>query len=145
MSLHAVGEKSAELGAEKIVIIDRWKSGFGGFRFFKVNGRITQVPPCMYILSVKLQREFGVPRKRGRLLVFDGTCVRNPEAERLKESLSNFFALRVMNIKEAPPEYRTAMRLEAYSPRGVRLSFYLLPENVEIGPRITISHVEWKI
>jgi hypothetical protein len=36
--------------------------------------------------------------------------------ERLKERLSSFFALRVMNIKEAPLEYGTAMRLKHILP-----------------------------
>lgn len=86
-----------------------------------------------------------MPRKPGRLFVFEGICARNPEAERLKESLSSFWAFRVMSIKDVPLECRTAMSLEEYSSRGVRPSLYLLPENVEIGPRIAILHGEWKI
>lgn len=145
MSLHEVGEKATELGADKIVVIDRWRSGFGRIRFLKANGRVSQVPPCIYIRSTKPQREFDAPRKPSQLLLIDGTNVKNPQAESLREGLSNFLGLPLMEAHGAPPEYRAAMRLEVDSSRAIRLSFYVLPENAEIGPRITVSHVEWEI
>ncbi|MDH5794885.1 MAG: hypothetical protein OEZ24_02125 [Candidatus Bathyarchaeota archaeon] len=145
MSLHEVGEKAAEFGAGKIVIVGRWKSGFGRIRLLKVNGTITQVPPCIHIRSIKPQREFDAARKPSQLLLADETNVENPEAERLREGLSSFLGLPLMKTDQKPPDYCAAMRLAVDSSHMIRLSFYVLPENAEIGPRMTISTVEWKI
>jgi len=145
MSLNELGEKATQLGAEKIVIIERWKSGFGRIRLLKVNGRIIQVPPCIYIRSIKAQREFDTPRKPNRLLFIDKTDGENPEAESLIEGLSDFFGLPIMRAEKALPEYRATARLAVDGSHAIRLSFHALPENVEIGPRITVSRIEWEI
>lgn len=145
MSLNELGEKATQLGAEKIVIIERWKSGSGRIKLLKANGRITQVPPCIYIRSIMAQREFDTPRKPNRLLFMDKTDGENPKAESLIEALSSFFGLPVMRAEKAPPEYRAAARLAVYGSPAIRLSFHALPENVEIGPRLTVSRTEWEI
>jgi len=144
MSLHEVGEKAAELGADKIAIIGRWKGGFGRIRLLKVNEMITQVPPCICIRSIKPQREFDAAKKPSQSLFVDGTNVGNPEAERLREGLSSFLGLPLMKTGPTPPEYRATMRLAVESSHMIRLSFYVLPENAEVGPRMTISTVEWE-
>ena len=145
MSLNELAEKATQLGAEKLVIIERWKNGFGRIRLLKVSGRIIQVPPCIYIRSIKAQREFDTPRKPNRLLFIDKTDGENPEAKSLIEGLSDFFVLPVMRTEKALPEYRAAARLAVDGSHAIRLSFLALPENVEIGPRITVSRVEWEI
>jgi len=145
MSLYEVGEKAAELGAEKIIIVDRWKGDAGRIRFFKVEEGVTQVSPYIFIRGIKLQREFKASRKPNRLLFIEDADAENPEIKRLKEKLSDFLSLPIMDINEAPPEYRATMRLSMSPSRLLRISFYTLPENVEVGPRITISKVAWEI
>lgn len=146
MNLYEVAEKAIELGAEKIVVIDRWKGGPGGIKLFEITEKnMIQVSPTMYIHGINLRREIKAPRKPAHSLFIDKTDDANRETRRLKERLSNFFSIPTMNAKEAS-KYQMAMRFLTDSSSGLlRISFYMLPENIEIGPRITISHVVWKI
>ncbi|MCW4019910.1 MAG: hypothetical protein NWF14_01585 [Candidatus Bathyarchaeota archaeon] len=145
MSVYEIGEKAVELGAEKIVIVDRWKGGTSRIKFLKVGEGLTQISPCINVRTIKFQREFEAPKKAVRKLFIDGADKEKQMVKRLKESLSDFFQLPIMDAKEAPPEYGTTMRVSTGPSRSIQISFYALAENAEIGPRMRVSHVAWEI
>jgi len=47
--------------------------------------------------------------------------------------------------KEALSKYQVIMRVSKDAAERVQITFILLPQNVEIGPRITMRRVEWKL
>ena len=145
MSLYEVGEQAVALGAEKIVIGDRWKGGYGKIRFLKIGEGLTQVPPYIYIHRIKFQREFAAPRKGYHPLFIDEAEREGSETKNLAQMLSSFLGLTIMDPNKASPENWTIIRLSVDPSRKLQISFYMLPENIEAGPRITVSHVAWEI
>ncbi|MEM2110641.1 MAG: hypothetical protein QXX08_02050 [Candidatus Bathyarchaeia archaeon] len=148
MSLYEIAEKAVELNAEKIVIIDRWKGGPGRIRFYKTSRNIAnQVLPQIYLSGVKFQRE--LKKFKGRRIIsslfIDEMDGNNQEVKRLKEELSSFFGVPIMNSNDAATKYSVAMRFSVDTSGFIKISFYSLPSNVEIGPRIIVSHVVWQI
>jgi len=70
-----------------------------------------------------------------------------PEVQRLLEVFSRFFELPTRKIDDLDASRRfIVMRISA-EPSGdaIRLTFYEMPGNVEVGPRIRFSHAVWEI
>ncbi len=145
MSSYDVSEKAINIGADKVLIIDRWKGRPGRMRFFEVKEGLSQVPPQIYIRGVKFRRDFKAKRTSSRSVYME-----NPkngiDVQRLGEMFSRFFELPIIESERTDDSHRfTVMRLSMDSDNMIRVSFYQMPENVEIGPRIRISHAVWEI
>ena len=147
MSSHGVGEKAIDMGADKVLIIDRWKSRPGRMRFFKVKEGLSQIPPQLYIRGVKLRREFktkGLRASSHRVFIED--LGKSLETQRLGEMFSRFFELPMIQSNKIEEHGSfTVMRLSLDPNDIIRVSFYLMPKNIEVGPRIRISHAVWEI
>jgi len=145
MSSHDLGEKAISMGAEKMLIIDRWKGRPGRMRFFEVKDELSQIPPQLYIRGVKFRRDFKVKRSSPQEIFIEYSD-ENLEIQRLGEAFSRFFE--IPNVKanrtDGANEF-TIMRVSLDSDSLIQVSFHLMPKNVEVGPRIRISHVVWEI
>jgi len=145
MSSHDVGEKAIDIGADKVLIIDRWKGRPGRMRFFEVKEKLYQIPPQLYIRGVKLRRDFKATRVSSHS-IFIENLEEDSEIQRLSEMFSEFFELPILKLDEMRSHRSfTAMRISLEPDDVIRVSFYLLPKNVEVGPRIRISHAVWEI
>jgi len=145
MSSHDIGEKAIDMGADKVLIIDRWKGRPGRMRFFEVEEGLSQVPPQLYIRGVKLRRDFKAARTSSRS-VFIEDPKSGEEIHRLSEMFSRFFELPIIKLNEMD-DHRSfmAMRFSLDPNNVICVSFYLMPKNIEVGPRLRISHAVWEI
>jgi len=143
MSMDEVAEKALEHGADRVVVVDRWQGEPSKIEFFHIGASgLVHVPPSLYIAGIRLQREFAPTRlKRFHSLVITQSLGNSLE---IVDSLSKFFNLPVLPEKEASSQYPVAMRVSKDAAERVQITFILLPQNVEIGPRITMRRVEWK-
>lgn len=148
LSLEGLAAKALELNAEKVVIVDRWKGGPGKIELFKLeNGKLQPIPPLIYLRGVKLRREFGtMPRgRRIRSTVILASSKPSREIEKLEEALSAFFNLPIIQGLEDCKNCNALMQTEMNEAGEIVVTFRLLPENVEIGPRMRISHFIWDL
>lgn len=143
MGLYEVSENAASVGADRIIVLDRRKGGFGRIRFLRIGQEIVEVPPCLNIIGAKFRREYGSHHKTPSSLFIDELGKAELGIDKLKRSLSDFLDLPIMNASEASSEYEAAMRVISGSSRHVEIGFYTWPRNIEVGPRIFISHVAW--
>jgi hypothetical protein len=68
----------------------------------------------------------------------------NFAAKKLEKALSDFFALPVLSLKEAiNREFDAAIQVKINPQKGLNITFILLPELVEVGPQIIVSHAVW--
>ena len=145
MSLYDLGEKAIDMGADKVLIIDRWKGCPGRIRFYEVKEGISQIPPQLYIRGVKLRRDFKTKRISSRSLFIENP-EENSEIQRLSETFSRFFELPIIESKKMDDHGSfMIMRLSLKPDNMIQVSFYLMPKNLEVGPRIKISHAVWEI
>ena len=145
LSLEGVAEEAASRDLDKVIIIDRWKGGPGRIRLFMVTEEgLEEVPPRIYIRGIKLQREFGIRRRyRIRSLIIRGLNNKSDVA-RLSKALSDFLNIPCGGLKSIE-RYQAEMRIDLDELMRIRISFFLLPDMAEIGPRITISHLIWDV
>jgi rRNA maturation protein Rpf1 len=150
LSLEEIAEKSMELDAEKVVIIERWKHGLGKMLLFNVepNG-LEGVPPLIYIHGVKFRRDFREQVSKGwriKSIAIAASSKQNFEAEKLENTLSNFFTLPVLSLEEAVKrKYDAAMQISTDCMKHITITFRRVPEMVEIGPQISVWRLIWEL
>jgi rRNA maturation protein Rpf1 len=148
LSLEGIAEKSEEFGAEKVMIIERWKPGIGKMQFFNVKPEgLEKAPPTIYMRDSKFRRQLVGETMKGRRIKSIAVAAspqENSTAKKFEKALSDFFAIPVFSIKEAiNRKYDVAMQFKINSQKGLTITFILLPELVEIGPQIIVSHAVW--
>jgi len=145
LSMDGVAEKALELGANRVILVCRWKGGPGKIELFEVGmERLIPVPPLLYVRGVKLQREF----KRGRPPPVRSLVVIAPqegleESVRIAEALSEFLNVPMVSESQAVHMGQAAIKVRVDPEGRQQITFLSLPRLVEIGPRITISRAIW--
>ena len=148
LSREGLAEKAYELEADRVIIVDRWKGGPGKIELFNVRETLIGVPPLIYIRGIKLQREMGFPKSRrfSSMAITANYTSQDEEIPKLMDALSNF--LQVSTAKpneEVEKKYQVLMSIGRDAMERIRVTFFKLPENREIGPRITVSHLIWSL
>jgi rRNA maturation protein Rpf1 len=147
LSLIEIAEKALENNADKVVIVDRWKGGPGKIRFFKVNSTgLKAIPPLIYIKGIRLQRTFEKAKaKPVRSLGLIPPSKKTKQTSKVARFISEFFVVSMIPTEEDWKKFQAAITVSLDSMKRMRISFLLLPKKIEIGPRITVSHVIWEI
>lgn len=148
LSREGLAEKAFELDADRVIIVDRWKGGPGKIELFNVEESLVGVVPLIYIRGIKLQREMGFPKSRSfdSLTITASYSSRDEEIPKLVDALSNFLQVPVEKPDEVlEKKYQVLMSISRDAMERIRITFFKLPENREIGPRITVSHLIWSL
>lgn len=150
LSLDGVAEKALESNAEKVMITSRWKKGLGKIGFFEVDEEgLNAVPPLIYVNKVKLRKDFREnisKRRRGKSVVITTSQRHFSAVKRLGDALSEFFDISILPLKEVyDGNFDIAIQISAYSPNHIIIMFKLVPELVEVGPQMEISHLVWEL
>jgi len=143
MSNDDVAEKAIEYNADRVMINDRGQSGLGVLRLFIVTeSGLTKASPTLHF-AARLQREFEVSNMRPASLISVQEPTRSGELARLAESLSSFFGLLISSREQEPKSALTIMSISRSGLGRIVVSFMAEPKHVEVGPRITVSRLEW--
>jgi len=148
LSREGLAEKAYELEANRVMIVDRWKGGPGKIELFNVKESLIGVPPLIYIRGIKLQREMGFPKFRPlqSLAITATYASRDEEIPKLADALSSFLKVPTAKSNELlERRYHALMAIFRDAMERIRITFFKLPENREIGPRITVSHLIWSL
>lgn len=144
--MEGVAEKAFELNAEKVVIVDRWKGGPGKIQLFKIGEKgLKAVSPLIYLADVKFRRDFGktAPRwRRIKSLAIAHSTKASLDVKKFENALSQFFAVPIIG-ETNKEEYNTLMQISTNTANHIIVTFKLVPEYVEVGPRLRISHLIW--
>jgi rRNA maturation protein Rpf1 len=146
LSLDGVAEKALELEADKVMVVDRWRDGFGQISLFHVSSTgLVPVTPIMHLSNVCLRRELTKATKRFRSSVVTVAPNTSPNVERAALKLSQFLGLPFMSLTEAAELHRASLHFMLGSSKRVQVTFMVLGRMVEIGPRITVSKLIWDV
>ncbi|MEM3730623.1 MAG: hypothetical protein QXG27_00685 [Candidatus Bathyarchaeia archaeon] len=149
LSLEGLAETALNFNASKVAVVDRWKGGPGKIEFFIVkHGVLERIPPLVYVRGVKFRRDFGENMPKGRRiksLAISASSKENFEIKRFEGFLSEFLQIPISSIENAVGERRDAiMQVLMDHTNHLVVTFRLVPEMVEVGPKITISHLIWE-
>jgi rRNA maturation protein Rpf1 len=150
LSLGGVAEKALELDAEKAIIIGKWRGDSGKIQLFRTSEKgLDAIPPLIYVKGVKLRRDFKEKAPRGRGLksvAITASKTSSLEVKRLENVLSEFFNIPVFLLKEiCDRKFDAAIQISVDTSDRIIVTFKLVPEFVEVGPQIRVSHLVWEL
>ncbi|MCK4477979.1 hypothetical protein KAU88_05585 [Candidatus Bathyarchaeota archaeon] len=146
-NLDAVAVKALEHEAEKIIMADRWKGGLGKIQLFTLgDAGLVQFHPIIYVKNVRLQKTFRHAQTEAAKSLILQTEAKIPfKAHKLAKALSKFFNIPKLSIDEAPPQnMQASMHISLNPTRRIQITFIDAKQEIEVGPRITVSHLIWK-
>jgi len=142
MSADEVAEKALEYDAERVVIVDRWHGGWGSIKFFQVDeSGLVSVPPVIHIASMRLRREFGVSGVKPALSL--AVSEQSAKVLMAADALSRFFGIPLLSSNETIESGSTVMYVSVDMSNKIVITFMVVPNEVEVGPRIAVSRMEW--
>lgn len=146
LNLEGIAEKALELNADRVILIDRWKGGSGKIKLFQAGPEgLFLFPPLFFVREILLQRELkGVRCKTLHSLTITTSLENSPQEIKVAESLSSFLNVPLSTMEMAASRYDAAMHVSSEASNHIQITF-LFPQAMEIGPRITISHMVWEV
>ena len=146
MSLDGIAEKAIELEADRVVVVDRWRGGPGKISLFQVSSTgLKSVPPLMLISEIRLRREFEEMTRHARSSIITVEPQGSSELERIAACMSQYFDLPVLSVNEADKKYGASMHFSFDPSQRLQITFIRPQRMVEIGPRVTLSKLIWKV
>jgi rRNA maturation protein Rpf1 len=140
MGMIQVAEKALEHNVGLVAIIERWHGALDKIEFYQIGASgFVPVPPVLCIAGIRLQREYSTKRLKPTNSVVITKSV--DDSLEIADSLSEIFSIPVLSEKEVSVKYPVAMHFSRDATRRVQITFMLLPQKVEIGPRITLRRV----
>lgn len=146
-SVDALAEKALEHEATKIIIANRWKGGLGKIQFFEIgDAGLVQYYPVIYVKDAKLRKDFGCKgSKIAKFAPFPMAADVSFEVQKLTRALSNFLNIsQLTSEEESPTVPQTRMHISLKTGRNIQITFFHMTSKIEVGPRITVSHLVWK-
>jgi len=146
MSQDGVVEKAIELEADRVIIVERWHGGPGKISFFWVSSNgLKRVPPVMLMSRIHLRRELteGTRRVSSSLITLEPKSSR--EIEQIVGLLSQYLDLPVLPLDKAYEDNRVSIHLSFDSSRRLKITFMILGQMLEMGPRLTVSRLIWEV
>ena len=143
MSINQLAEKALEHSVDHVAIVERWQGSPDRIEFFSIDSSgLVPVPPILYIAGIRLQREFSTKKSKR----VDSIAITKSVGNSLEiaVSLSKIFNVPVLSEIEASANYPVAINISHDANRRIQMTFMLLPQNLEIGPRITLRRVMWE-
>ena len=145
MSFEDIAEKAWELGADRVILVSRWKGNPGKICLFKLGEEGLQpFPPLIYIYGIKLRRSMGVRLGRVGSLGVEA----RPGRERLGRALADFLNAPFLSseeVEEARGELDLILRVKPDVERYAVMSFFRAQDGREVGPRIRVRHLIWEL
>ncbi|MDH5450000.1 MAG: hypothetical protein OEX77_03715 [Candidatus Bathyarchaeota archaeon] len=141
LNLDGIIEKAFEIDADRAIIVDRWKGGSGKIHLFAIKEtELNPANPLIYVKGLKLRREFKMKTKlvKSFIITMSNTSSRG---RKIAESLAHFFDILIFPSKQAVHNYSASMRISTDASGRTTITFVLLPELTEIGPRLNLAKV----
>jgi len=149
MSILSLGEVASSIGARYVLVCARRSGNPGSLEFYEVLDRgLRMTPPTIRIGSARLQREYGISRRRIRVRGEQVGILSSPESsnQRLAEALSKILGFPVIPSLEKLDNIKVYMRILSGDNFAPRITFFLRGNGVEeVGPSISISGVDWDV
>lgn len=145
LSLDGISEKAIEVNADRVIVVDRWRNGFGQIKLFQVSSKgLYPMMPIMYLSNVCLRRELNVKTKRFRSTVVTFESKISIDLKRAAKHISQFLNLPFMSIDEAIEQHHASLHFMFDSSDYIKATFMILGRMVEIGPRLNVSKLTWE-
>jgi rRNA maturation protein Rpf1 len=142
LSFQEMMEQARISRADRVMFLQRWKGGPGKIEFYELNSGVELIYPVVYLASTQHQNELQGRVYAKKRLVIVKPQVDGLELKHLSESLSAFLDIPLVEREQAVKDFEIGMTFGKTDSR-LALSFEILSDNTEIGPRLVIRNLVW--
>lgn len=135
-----VSEKAFELGADRMIIVERWKGGPRDIKLYSTP-YMSEVPLTLYLSGSKTQDEFGRRITVSKNLIV--TVERNalPHVEDLANLFAKFLCIPLFEEPLKCTDFKASAHFSSIG-SDVKIAFTMPPIIREIGPLFTVKYVQ---
>ena len=142
MSFEDIAEKAWEIGADRVILVTRWKGNPGKICLFRVGDEgLEPFPPLIYIYGIKLRRDMGV--KLGK--IHELAVSARPERKRLGQALAEFLEAPFLEEGTDLDDFDVVLKVKPDVERYAVMSFFRPSDGREVGPRVRVRHLIWEL
>ncbi|RLI11923.1 hypothetical protein DRO33_03285 [Candidatus Bathyarchaeota archaeon] len=142
MSFEDIAEKAWEIGADRVILVTRWKGNPGKICLYKVGDEgLEAFPPLIYIYGIKLRRDMGIKLGKVKSLAVSA----RPERRRLGKALAEFLDVPFLEPGEEEGDFDVVLKVRPDELRYAVMSFFRPSDGREVGPRIRVRHLIWEL
>jgi len=142
MSFEDIAEKAWEIGADRVILVTRWKGNPGKICLFRVGDEgLEPFPPLIYIYGIKLRRDMGVKLGKVRELA----VLARPERKRLGQALADFLEVPFLEEDKDLTDFDVVLKVRPDVERYAVMSFFRTSDGREVGPRVRVRHLIWEL
>lgn len=147
-SLDGVAEKALELNTEKVIIVSSWRENLGKIELFEINqSGLKVIPPTIYSRDIELSKDRRVTHtgRKIRSIAIMTSKDSFSEINRFERALSQFLDIPILSFRQVDMDKLDAVVQVSHDcSEGLIVTFRLLPEFIEFGPNIKLSHLVWE-
>jgi U3 small nucleolar ribonucleoprotein protein IMP4 len=142
LSFEEVVKQARIAGADRVMFLQRWKGGPGKIELYELNSGVDLFFPVIYLASTQHQNELQGRIHETKRLVIVKPQVDGQELKHLSESLSTFLDTPLVEREQAVKDFEIGMTFGKTNSH-LAMSFEILSNNTEIGPRLVIKNLIW--
>ena len=142
LSFEEVVEQARMARADRVMFLQRWKGGPGKIELYELNSGVDLFFPVIYLASTQHQNELQGRIHETKRLVIVKPQVDGEELTHLSESLSTFLDTPLVEREQAVKDFEIGMTFGKINSH-LAMSFEILSNNTEIGPRLVIKNLIW--
>ncbi|MGD8546109.1 MAG: hypothetical protein PVH12_08045 [Candidatus Bathyarchaeota archaeon] len=147
-SLDGVAEKALELKTEKVIIVSSWRENIGKIELFEINqSGLKVIPPTIYSRDIDLRKDRRVTHIRRKIQSIAIMASKDSfsEINRFERALSQFLDIPIISFKQVDMDKLDAVVQVSHDySKSLIVTFKLLPEFIEFGPKVKLSHLVWE-
>ena len=136
-----LAEEALSLGHDRLMLLDRWKGAPGKIMLYTLVPKAQHRFPIVYLSSAATQQELDAPRVRkpAKYAMVESSA---SDVQLLAEALCDFVGTKRLKLIETGGRVNCMSFGDAKS-RAATITFKMLPEQIEIGPRLVVRHLAW--
>ena len=142
LNFEGIIDKARIIKADRVIIIEKWKGGFGKIKLYTISPKVNQFYPIIYLSSVKTQTDLGFRKTIRKKLAITIQQDTSKSINRLAHVLSNFFKLPIKNIKKDLP-FKASIHFSNFKKCSMKIAITMPPIIKEVGPILIVQKLLW--
>ncbi|MCJ7632204.1 hypothetical protein MUP77_07390 [Candidatus Bathyarchaeota archaeon] len=129
-------------GADRLLIIQRWKGGPGKMELYILKPKVQHYFPIIYLNSAILQDELqGHASVRKGLIAMVNEDA-SSESKLLSDALTTFLQVKRATIRQDLKGFPVSLTIYK-ADSGIVVTFKKIASGIEMGPRLVIKNLVW--
>ncbi len=142
LNFEGIIDKALVIKADRLIIIEKWKGGFGKIKLYTILPEVNQFYPIIYLSSVKTQTDLGYRKTIHKKLAITVQQDTSKNINRLAHAFSKFFKLPIEKMQKGL-HFKASIHLSNLKKCSMKIAITMPPFIKEVGPILLVKKLLW--